>query len=144
MQEEQDEGKADAKNQGYRSLSIPVSHEVHISSSSKTISSISLDPSNSRMTVGSLDNSVRMYNFAGMDSSHRPFRDVTPDDGNPIQSIASSGDGEKVLVCTASSSPRILDRNAKEVIQFVKGDVYINDVTNTKGHTASVTGGMVS
>jgi WD40 repeat protein len=80
-----------------------------------------------------------------MDSSHKPFRDVIPDDGSPVVCLDGGsvlGKGDKILVCTSSAQPRVLDRNAAELNCFVKGDVYITDVTKTKGHTAAVTGGM--
>jgi WD40 repeat protein len=145
-EEEEEEEEVEAKaNDGYRQLNIPVSHSVNITSSSKTISSVSLDPSNTRLMCGSVDNGLRCYNFSGMDSSHKPFRDVIPDDGSPIVCLDGGsvlGKGDKILVCTSSAQPRVLDRDAKELKCFVKGDVYITDVTKTKGHTAAVTGGM--
>ena len=34
----------------------------------------------------------------------------------------------------------VYDRDANELIKFVRGDMYIRDLTNTKGHTMEVTG----
>ena len=41
---------------------------------------------------------------------------------------------------TGSTQPVIFDREGKEIIKFVRGDMYIRDLTNTKGHTMEVTG----
>ena len=47
---------------------------------------------------------------------------------------ASSGAGDAFLVVTGSSQPKVYDRDGHELGEFVKGDMYIRDLRNTKGH----------
>jgi len=42
--------------------------------------------------------------------------------------------GDAFLVVTGSSQPKIFDRDGHELGQFIKGDMYIRDLKNTKGH----------
>ena len=42
--------------------------------------------------------------------------------------------GDAFLVVTGSSQPKIFDRDGHELGQSVKGDMYIRDLKNTKGH----------
>ena len=42
--------------------------------------------------------------------------------------------GDAFLVVTGSSQPKIYDRDGHELGEFVKGDMYIRDLRNTKGH----------
>ena len=44
------------------------------------------------------------------------------------------GAGDAFLVVTGSSQPKIFDREGHELGQFVKGDMYIRDLKNTRGH----------
>ncbi|GMH89897.1 hypothetical protein TrST_g13430 [Triparma strigata] len=136
------ESESHAFDSKFSRLNIPVSHEVVISSGERVVASVAIDPSGSRFAAGSFDYNFRLYDFGGMDQSHRAFRDVTSDDGNPIVSISYSPSGDKFVCASSSAQPKVFNRDGKEIIHFVKGDVYITDVTNTKGHTAAVTGCM--
>jgi len=122
-------------------LALPISHTAHINHPvpNSVTSSLSFDSSCSRLALGSTNQSVKLFDFNGMDASHKPFRDFVADEGHPIIALSYSPSGSHLLAVTASAQPRIFDRNGGEVMQFTKGDVYITDVTKTKGHTAAVT-----
>ncbi|GMH67279.1 hypothetical protein TL16_g04639 [Triparma laevis f. inornata] len=137
MEAAEERGKGDSK---FSQLNIPISHEVVINSGERVVSSVASDPSGGRFVAGSFDYNFRMYDFGGMDQSHKAFRDVTADDGNPVISLSYSPSGDKFICASSSAQPKIFSRDGKEIVHFVKGDVYITDVTNTKGHTAAVTG----
>ena len=53
--------------------------------------------------------------------------------------IAHSTSGDRFIVATGSAQPKIYDRDGNEIIKFVKGDMYLRDLSNTKGHTMEVT-----
>uniref|UniRef100_A0A1I7X0K2 WD_REPEATS_REGION domain-containing protein n=1 Tax=Heterorhabditis bacteriophora TaxID=37862 RepID=A0A1I7X0K2_HETBA len=55
-----------------------------------------------------------------------------------INSLAFSSNGETLIVCSGQSQIRLLDRKGKQWAETVHGDQYLVDVSNTKGHTASV------
>lgn len=42
-------------------------------------------------------------------------------------------------MATGSSQPKVFNRDGVPQLQFVKGDPYLADMANTKGHTLNVT-----
>lgn len=48
-----------------------------------------------------------MYDFGGMDKSHRPFRELTPDEGHVVKSISFAPTNEAYVVATGSAAPRV-------------------------------------
>jgi hypothetical protein len=67
---------------------IPVSHEVDLRGHSKQITSVAMDPAGSRVAVGSVDYRVLLYDFGGMDKTHKPFRELEPEEGNYIAQLS--------------------------------------------------------
>ena len=117
-------------------------YKIDIIGHSKAVSSISVEPSGNRFVTGSLDYNCKLYDFSGMDNRHRPFFSLDADEEHqyPVAAIAHSFSGDKFVVCSGSVQPMVYDRDANELIKFVRGDMYIRDLTNTKGHTMEVTG----
>jgi WD40 repeat protein len=118
---------------------VPISHQIDLVGHSKAAVCISVEPAGNRLVTGSLDYSLKMYDFGGMDTRHRPFCSIEAEDGHPVTSVSHSPSGDKFVVSTGSSQPRVYDRDGQEVIKFVKGDMYLRDLTNTKGHVMEVT-----
>ncbi len=56
-----------------------------------------------------------------------------------VTAISHSPSGDRFIVATASAQPKVYDRDGNDIIKFVKGDMYLRDLTNTKGHTMEVT-----
>lgn len=104
------------------------------------ISSVAMDPTGARFSVGSLDSSLKFFDFGGYDANNPlPFQNVIVQDGYPVRALSYSPTGDRLLVATGSASPRLLDRDGSEILSFVRGDVYVRDPTKTIGHTAAVT-----
>lgn len=118
---------------------IPVAYEVSLGGHNKAVTTVSIEPAGNRLVTGSMDYSLKLYDFGGMDSRHRAFNSIEAQDGHPIVAISHSPSGDRFLVATASSQPKVFDRDGHEIIQFVKGDMYLRDLTHTKGHTMAVT-----
>lgn len=118
---------------------IPIESEIFLHGHNKAVSCISIEPAGNRVVTGSLDYCVKLYDFGGMDSRHRPFQSIEPEDGHPITALSHSPSGDRFVVATGSAQPKVFDRDGKEVIKFVKGDMYLRDLSNTKGHTMEVT-----
>jgi WD40 repeat protein len=72
-------------------------------------------------------------------SRHRAFKSAEVQSGHPIQSISHSPNGDRFVVATGSATPFIYDKDGQFIIKFIKGDMYIRDLTQTKGHTMEVT-----
>ena len=98
----------------------------------KAVTCISSEPVGNRIVTGSLDYTIKLYDFGGMDSRLRAFRSIELDDGYPVVSIAHSSSVDRFIVGTSSCQPKIYDRDGKEIIKFCRGDMYIRDMTHTK------------
>ncbi|XP_043925842.1 WD repeat-containing protein 70 [Protopterus annectens] len=120
---------------------IPDSHEIILHHGSKTVSALGLDPSGARLVSGGYDYDVRFWDFAGMDASLQAFRSLQPCECHHIKSLQYSVTGDVILVVAGNSQAKVLDRDGFQVLECVKGDQYIVDMANTKGHTAMLNGG---
>eukprot|EP00798_Chlamydomonas_sp_ICE-L_P004303 gene4303-14413_t len=108
----------------------------------KAVVCMDVEHSGSRIVTGSLDYTIRIYDFNGMKSDLRAFREVEPQDGNPVLSVSWSPSGECFLVVTGSAQAKIYDRDGKSQGEFIRGDMYIRDQKNTKGHISGCTSGQ--
>ncbi|GFH43966.1 hypothetical protein CTEN210_00440 [Chaetoceros tenuissimus] len=122
-------------------LKIPVTSNITLPAQSNSLpTSIALDHSGSRLYIGSSDTTLRCYDFNGMDLSARPFKIVTVQEGHSIVQISTSNTGDRMIVGTTSAQPMILDRDGNEIMEFNKGDMYVQDMSHTDGHVAPITG----
>ncbi|XP_066473465.1 WD repeat-containing protein 70 isoform X2 [Tiliqua scincoides] len=120
---------------------IPDSHEITLHHGTKTVSALGLDPSGARLITGGYDYDVRFWDFAGMDASLQAFRSLQPCECHQIKSLQYSSTGDVILVVAGNSQAKVLDRDGFPVMECVKGDQYIVDMANTKGHTAMLNSG---
>lgn len=120
---------------------IPDTHEITLQHGTKTVSALGLDPSGARLVTGGYDYDVKFWDFAGMDSALQAFRCLQPCECHQIRSLQYSITGDVILVVSGNSQAKILDRDGFQVIECVKGDQYIVDMANTKGHTAMLNSG---
>lgn len=137
---------------------LPVSHDLVIPKGhDKTVSSISIDSSGTRMVTSSHDTQVNFWDFNNMNSaSLHPFRSVEPMEGYQIHAAHFSPCDKLVLVIPRFNKPLIVSRdggdcsefipspvstNKQGVLEFSSGDMYLMDMKNTKGHTAEINAG---
>ncbi|KAL7516017.1 hypothetical protein ACHAWX_001077 [Stephanocyclus meneghinianus] len=122
-----------------------------------SVSALCFEPSGSRLVAGHRDGTLRFYDFHGMKPAisasnseiyYPPFR-IVDSDNDPLDStgrhvitcLGPSPSGAQWIVGTTSSQPKIIDREGSATLfHFIKGDMYVTDSSNTKGHTAPVTG----
>ncbi len=110
------------------------------SSHSFLTTTLSLDPSGSRLLVGMSNGNIRLYDFNGMDLSLQPFKTVSIQEGRySIVSSTFSNSGDRIIIGSTSAQPIVLDRDGFEVIEFTKGDMYVTDMAHTDGHVANTT-----
>ncbi|XP_029371364.1 WD repeat-containing protein 70 isoform X2 [Echeneis naucrates] len=115
---------------------IPDTHEITLQHGTKTVSALGLDPSGARLVTGGYDFDVRFWDFAGMDQALQAFRSLQPCECHQIKSLQYSVTGDVILVVSGNAQAKVLDRDGFNVMECVKGDQYIVDMANTKGHTA--------
>ncbi|XP_061215356.1 WD repeat-containing protein 70-like [Neopsephotus bourkii] len=120
---------------------IPDSHEITLQHGTKAVSALGLDPSGARLITGGYDYDVKFWDFAGMDASLQAFRSLQPCECHQIRSLQYSSTGDVILVVSGNSQAKVLDRDGFPVMECIKGDQYIVDMTNTKGHTAMLNSG---
>jgi len=117
---------------------------VAIQAHEKPVTALGLDPKGVRMATGGMDGVVKFYDFQGMSEEKNAFRHVEPVDGHMVQAICWGPTGGCLLVASSDSHARIYDRDgsSKPIQSTVKGDMYVRDMTHTKGHTQMLTSGM--
>mmetsp|Transcript_32825 Transcript_32825/g.37567 ORF Transcript_32825/g.37567 Transcript_32825/m.37567 type:complete len:771 (+) Transcript_32825:86-2398(+) len=121
---------------------IPISHETICAGHSKGILALDIDPAGIRMVTGGLDEKVKLWDFQGMNRSMISFKEFTPHDGYPVLCLNYSLSGNQILVITGSWHAKIYSRDGKQQKETIRGDMYIRDTFNTKGHVSSLTDGM--
>jgi WD40 repeat protein/pSer/pThr/pTyr-binding forkhead associated (FHA) protein len=124
------------------SLGLPVSHEATLEGHSKPVTALTIDASGSRIISGSSDYTLRFYDFGGMDTEYKCFKQIMPQDGHPVVAVSYAPKGDKFVLGTTSAQPSIWTRDGDRISTFIKGDMYLTDVTHTKGHIAAVTGAI--
>ena len=72
---------------------LPITHEIQLNRHNKRITAIGLDPAGARLLTGSFDCSLKMWDFAAMDSKFKSFRELEVDEGYPINSISYDPQG---------------------------------------------------
>lgn len=128
---------------------FPVSHELLIKTHDRPVTTISLDPSGTRLVTGSTDCTLKLHDLSSLTpTTIRAFKTVDPFVKKPSepaeshsvhQVLYSPHSGGQFLVITANPQARIFSRDGELISEFVKGDMYLRDKNNTKGHTAEIT-----
>ncbi|KAK0646148.1 WD40-repeat-containing domain protein [Cercophora newfieldiana] len=147
--DDSDDDSDDSEDEAER---FPVSHEIVLKTHDRVVTSVSLDPAGGRMITGSLDSTVNLHDFAAMTpTTLRAFKTVDPwetkksaktSESHPIQHIEFSRLSGSVFLCiTAHPQAKILSRDGDVLTEFVKGDMYLRDMNNTKGHVGEIATG---
>ncbi|XP_021763329.1 WD repeat-containing protein 70-like [Chenopodium quinoa] len=138
--DEDTEDEDDDEEEGTRHR-IPLSNEIVLKGHTKVVSALAIDHSGSRVLSGSYDYTVRMYDFQGMKRDLASFRQLEPSEGHQVRSLSWSPTAGFFLCVTGSAQAKIYDRDGLTIGEFVKGDMYIRDLKNTKGHISGITCG---
>lgn len=138
-EESDDDDEEDEEEDGE---GLPVSHEVALQGHGKAVVALDVEHSGSRLVCGSLDYTLRIFDFNGMKADMKSFRELTPSDGHPVLAVSWSPSGELFLVVTGSATPMVYDRDGHVRGEAVRGDMYIRDMRHTKGHVSGCTAGQ--
>ncbi|EAZ16351.1 hypothetical protein OsJ_31813 [Oryza sativa Japonica Group] len=136
-----DDSDDEMEDDGERYNRIPLSNEVVLRGHTKVVSALAVDHTGSRVLSGSYDYTVCMYDFQGMNSKLQSFRQLEPFEGHQVRSLSWSPTSDRFLCVTGSAQAKIYDRDGLTLGEFIKGDMYIRDLKNTKGHISGLTGG---
>lgn len=130
----------------------PVSHELVLKTHDRAVTTVSLDPTGGRLASASLDCTVKLHDFTSMTpTTLRAFRSVDPfetkssaasSESHPIHHVEFNPQSGGVFLCiSAHLQARIMSRDGDILTEFVKGDMYLRDMHNTKGHISEITTG---
>ena len=129
----------------------PVSHELVLKTHERPITTMTVDPSGSRLITGSTDCTIKFHDFASMTpNTLHSFKSVDPTatkqsantETHPINHVEFNPNSpSQVLVISATPQAKIFSRDGEEISEFVKGDMYLRDMHNTKGHISAITMG---
>lgn len=120
---------------------LPIARELDLDHGDKTVSAVALDSNGSRLASGGLDYEVRLWDFDGMNSSLSAFRAIMPCENHIIKNLEYSSNAELILVVSGNSQAKIIDRNGYNKMECVRGDQYIRDMAQTKGHVGMLNDG---
>lgn len=122
---------------------LPVSHSAELGSThSAYVSCMTLDAAGIRLITGSMDCTLRLWDFNVMDRRMLAFRTVQPMAESPVRSVQWSRTGSRLLCCGGLPTARVLSRDGAVLAQTAGGDVYIVDMARTKGHTGAVSAAL--
>ncbi|KAL3990695.1 Gastrulation defective protein 1 domain protein [Acanthocheilonema viteae] len=117
---------------------IPAASEAQLHHGKKPVSALAFDQQGTKFASGGYDYIVNLFEFQKMDLSLRSSRELMPCESHIINGLAFSSNGEKLLIASGHAQIHILDRQGKQWAETVRGDQYLVDLSNTKGHTGSV------
>lgn len=130
---------------------FPVSHELVLKIHERAVTTVGLDPAGGRLISGSTDCSLKFHDFASMTpTTLRAFKSVDPSQSNtsknsethPIHHVEFNPmSGSTFLCISAHPQAKIISRDGEILAEFQKGDMYLRDMNNTKGHISEVTHG---
>ncbi|KAI9805194.1 MAG: hypothetical protein M1825_001030 [Sarcosagium campestre] len=131
---------------------FPVSHELIIKTHERPITTSTLDSSGSRLITGSTDCTIKLHDFASMTpTTIRAFKSVDPtaskvtQETHPVHhTVFNPHSAAQLLVISATTQAKILSRDGDTLTEFFKGDMYLRDLHNTKGHISEITTGTWS
>jgi WD40 repeat protein len=113
----------------------PISHALTLPTQNRPVISISLDSAGSRLITATLD-TIKLHDFASMTpTTLRAFKSI---ESTAIHHVEFGISSSFLEIATTA---RILSRDGEPLTEFVKGDMYIRDMHNTKGHISEITTG---
>jgi WD40 repeat protein len=130
---------------------FPISHEIVLKTHERPVTSVTLDASGTRLVSGSTDCTFKLHDFPSMTpTTLKAFRSVDPSESKISATTETHSVHQvsfnplapsQVLVITALPQAKIFDRDGELLTEFVKGDMYLRDLNNTKGHISEITSG---
>lgn len=94
------------------------------------------------MVTGGLDYRMKIWDFTTMNRNLKPFRDFKPFDGHPVRTLSFNPSGTHFLCCCGNNQAKIYNSEGVRKKTTIRGDMYLLDMANTKGHVASVNDGQ--
>ncbi|KAF7877710.1 hypothetical protein EAF04_001381 [Stromatinia cepivora] len=151
---DEDDGDSDSDGGSEDDDEFPTSHELVLKTHDRAVTATTLDPSGSRLITGSNDCTLKFHDFASMTpTTLRSFKSVDPNysktsansETHPINHVEFNPHAGGTFLCiSAHPQAKLMNRDGDVIGEFVKGDMYLRDMNNTKGHISEITTGTWS
>ena len=128
--------------QDFDEKQLPLSYMATMGGHDRAVSALAWDKSGNRPITGSYDYKFNIYEFSSMNEGMRPNRFKEADEGHQIRHIRYNNRCDALLLITGSARPKIFDREGRETHYFCRGNMYLHDLKNTKGHVNGTRGGV--
>lgn len=121
---------------------IPIDYNLSfIHSKSKSITSLDIDKQGLLLISSSLEGSLNYWEYSSLTRIPKPTRSITINEEMPITGIEFNASSGYILVSSTDTQAKIYRRDGTYEVQCYKGDLYLQDLSLTKGHTLPVTDG---
>lgn len=126
--EEEEEGQLEIDR--YWPLPVTDRTNATVCYQGKKVSALAINNSGNRYAAASLNCELKIWDFAHINA----LRTVNPCGQIVINNIDYSSNDEMILVIAANCQATIVGKDGQSAHQCPKGDQYLKDMTNTKGH----------
>ena len=130
-----DGGDGGAAAQDDEALGLPCSHQIILRGHTRAVAALGMTPKGDRMITGGNDGKIFMWDFNGMTSALRSFRNVEPYENYPVVACPFSCTGDRFLAATGQPQIKIYNRDGLELAKLIKG---IHPTPNTLTLTRTV------
>lgn len=129
-EEEEDENDEDDEDDEF-----PTSHDLALLTQSRPVISMTLDPSGSRLITATTE-TTKLHDFASMTpTTIRAFKSIEATALHHVEFGSASS------FLQIETTAKVLSRDGEVLTDFAKGDMYLRDMHNTKGHISEITTG---
>lgn len=119
------------------STALPITETLLLTHGPKAVTAIALDTAGSRLFSGSIDGSVRLWDFHSLSRTDpRPFRELSSEHlgTQQIHALRFGALSGQLMAVSDSSQARFFSRDGQFAGETARGDMYIRDLKNTCGH----------
>ena len=120
---------------------LPIKYET-VLHHKKMVASLDIDKIGNRMATGGFDYKVNMWELYTITSDLKPFRSFEPYELQPVFTVSFSPKAKFALIIGGRCTAKIYNREGVYEQETLKGDMYIRDMTYTKGHTQGIRDGQ--
>jgi WD40 repeat protein len=86
---------------------VPLHLQVKLQGHYKLVSAIDIDRAGARVLTGGMDYNVHLYDFNGMKADGKPFRELMPQDGHPVNAVSFSPSGDAFICITGEPRAKV-------------------------------------
>ena len=84
---------------------------------------------------------MKVWDFTTMNRNLKPYKDFKPYDGHPVQALSFNPSGTHFLCACGNNQAKVYNSDCLRKKTTIRGDMYLLDMANTKGHVAGINDG---